>query len=181
MRDYRRCTSIAKAMNADAPKLTELVRTLGEGKVESYMKLWLVDLNNTLDLKKPLNETQIDKIAFNVVDRYRSLNIADINLIFSNVSNGEYQEDIKDRITVSTVMSWFRKYFKERIDMAGELSYQNHVQKKSAFGGVQHETTRTREAHKAAHVWHQKNNERQAAQQRVDAASKKANSNNNPK
>lgn len=171
MRTYSRCTTPAKAMNSNAPKLRDMVMQLGEKSIEAYLKLWIIDLDRTLDLKKPLNEDQIDDIAFRILDKYRSLNIADINLVFSRAKNGEV-ENLYDRISVPNVMKWFRLYFDERCSMAAELSYQHHVQVKSAFSDVGKETVRAQTNMREAAKWYQDKKERAEAQERVDHAKK---------
>lgn len=129
---YRNICNTMQALNCDAPKLNILVRQLGEAKIMQYVKIWLIELNRALDLKKPLKEYQINQIAFAIVDRYRSLNLAEVNLIFKNAKHGEYGDLM--RITVPTVLKWFKDYYSDRANMAGEQSYQRSVQHKSAFG-----------------------------------------------
>lgn len=144
MRDFRSCSTVTKAMNSGAPKMGALVRHLGERVVEAYIKLWLIDLNNILDLKKPWKEHQIDDLAFRICDKYRSLNIADINLVFARAKNGEYS-GIMDRLHTATVMKWFGNYYDERLTTASEQSYQDHVQAKTAFSGQQRSAERRME------------------------------------
>lgn len=126
MRQLSRCRTIALAMNSNTPTIGSLVRSMGTKKIEAYIKLWILDLNLSLDLKKPLKPHQIDQIAFRIVDQFRNLNIADINLIFTNAKFGEYK-GVYDRITIPTVMKWFKQYFDDRIDIAADQSYVNHI------------------------------------------------------
>ncbi len=135
MKSLKKFNTLTKAMQSNTPSLGTLVRSMGDHKIEAYIKLWLINLNENLDLKKPLTSVQIDKIAFRIVENYRSLNIADINLIFKQAELGDYGETY-DRISVPTVLRWFKDYFNSRCDMAAELSYQKHAQHKSAFSGV---------------------------------------------
>ncbi len=129
MRALKRCNTLTKAIQSGTPSLGSLIRLLSEKQIEAYIKLWLIDLNETLDLKKPLQEHQIDTIAFYIVDKYRSLNIADLNLIFSNAKSGEYS-GVYDRITTPTVMKWFKEYFEARCQAAAEQSYVKHISSK---------------------------------------------------
>ena len=170
MRDFRRCSTVTKAMNADAPKLSVLSRQLGERAVEAYLKLWIIDLNNILDLKKPLSEAQIDDLAFRILDKYRTLNIAEINLVFSRAKNGEF-DGILDRVHVPTVMKWFRIFFDERCNTAAEQSYQDHVQAKSAFSHLPRTAERRMEFILEAQVRENKTNATAAAKERIKKAS----------
>ena len=153
MRALKNCKTVAKAINSGTPSLSFLVRTMGDKKVEAYIKIWLIDLNETLGLKTPLKEHQIDTIAFYIVDKYRNLNIADINLIFNNAKLGEYK-GVYDRVTIPTVMGWFKQYFDDRIGTAAEQSYQEHVQHKSAFSNFQRSSEQRSESFKKAKDWY---------------------------
>lgn len=159
-------------MNSNAPTLSNLVRTLSDIKVEAYIKLWLLDLNMTLELKHPLKEHQIDQIAFGIIDKYRNLNIADLNLIFKSAKYGEYG-DFYDRITVPTVLKWFYNYYNDRCNTAGNQSYQNHVQHKTAFSHIARssESTVKDEVRKAV-AWHQNQTDLSDAQKRIDKVKK---------
>lgn len=119
-------------MNTNVPSLGKLRKTLGEPAVEAYLKLWLLDLNKILDLKHPLKTYQIDTVAMAVVEKYRSLNIADINLIFKRAKFGEYG-DFYDRITVPAIMKWFKLYFDDRCNAGAAASQQNHLRNKQSI------------------------------------------------
>ncbi len=116
-------------MQSGTPTLGTLKREFGDKAIEAYIKLWLIHLNQLLDLKKPLTEMQIDCIALQVLNNYRSLTIADIYLIFTNAINGEYG-NFYDRLTIPTVMKWFRLYFEARCQAAAEQSYTQHISNK---------------------------------------------------
>jgi hypothetical protein len=124
--------TITQALSSDLPSLARLRREMPLEKVEAYIKLWLLDLNMLLDLKKPLNESQIDDIAFRVVDQYGSMNLADIKLVFSAVLDGD-QGLVYDRLSIPTVMKWFKDYFEKRMSKAAERSY---LQADSHKGGA---------------------------------------------
>ncbi|CVK17137.1 hypothetical protein Ga0061079_1175 [Apibacter mensalis] len=122
-----KCNTPQKAILSNTPNLASMVRELGATKIESYLKLWIIDLNSTLDLKKPFTEVQIDKLAFLILDEYKALNIADIHLVFKRIIT---QAEVYDRISIPTVMKWFNDYFNERCDCGEEMSYQEYLQKK---------------------------------------------------
>jgi hypothetical protein len=131
-RELAKVNTTALALCSTTPSLSHMRRTLGEDKVEAYIKLWLLDLNNLLDLKKPLNESQIDDVAFRIQLGYGSLNVADLNLVFARALNGDHGI-MYDRVSIPTVMKWFKDYFEERCTTAASNSYDKHVQHKSAF------------------------------------------------
>ena len=132
MKVLKHCNTAVQAMNLKVPTLSGLRKQIGEVAVEAYLKLWLLDLNKVLDLKHPMKPTQIDTIAMGVLQKYPSLNIAEINLVFKRAKFGEYS-GAYDRVSVPTVMKWFREYFDERTNAAAQASQQQHLQHKSGF------------------------------------------------
>jgi len=158
-RAYRRCRTIAVAMGSGAPTLSKIRRELGERFLEAYIKLWFVDLNELLQLKKPLTERQIDDMATRVADQYGSLNLADLTLVFERVKNGDTGQ-IYDRITIPTAMRWFRDYMEDRMSTAAERSYLEADKNKAAFSAVPR-SSETRdgvaEATRKAAAWHRQN------------------------
>ncbi|CAL2108208.1 conserved hypothetical protein [Tenacibaculum sp. 190524A02b] len=165
---------------SNTPTINSLIRSIGTIKVEAFIKLWLIDLNLTLDLKKPLKEHQIDQIAMNVVNKYRSLNIADINLVFQRAKNGFYG-DFYDRITVPTVLKWFRVYFEDRCSTAASKSYQNHIQHKSAFANTPRSSENTLvDRLNQAEARYKKAYERSQAAERIKKVKQKLNKIINP-
>ncbi|WP_271782203.1 hypothetical protein [Aquimarina algiphila] len=148
-----------------------LAKQFGEGKVMEYIKVWLVDLNKSLELKNGLKAFQINQIAFAITDKYRSLNLAELNLIFKSAKYGEYGDIM--RISIPTVMRWFKLYYQERLTMAAEQSYQDSVQHKSAFANVSR-SFETREAAgkelQKALDFQEKQRELHQAQQRINKA-----------
>lgn len=152
--------TVAQAIDTGSPKLIALKRQLGETALEAYMKLWLVDLGQLLDLKKPLNERQIDDIAFRIVEKYPSLNLADVTLIFERVKDGE-EGKMYDRLTVPVVMSWFRNYMDERTGICAERSRQRADSYKGSFSRVprsSQDIQNAREAMREAQAWDRQTN-----------------------
>lgn len=129
MRKFKQVATVQKALEQHTPTLGKLTKIMGELAVESYMKLWLIDLNEALNLKRPLTETQIDQIAFFIVQEYRNLSIADISLIFKKAKMGRYG-DFYESLNSAKILLWFSNYFNERCTVASQLSYQNHLQQK---------------------------------------------------
>jgi len=70
--------TVRQALQIAPPSLGALRRQFGEKPMEAYIKLWLVHLNDLIDLKNPLSEERIDYIAIQVVNKYHNLTIADI-------------------------------------------------------------------------------------------------------
>lgn len=108
-----------------------LGRTLGPSKVAALMKLYLIDLNEVIGLKTPMNEKQIDAAAEEILAKYPYLNMADINLVFRRIKCGEYG-NLYDRLPIPQLMQFFSTYNDERCDEAARLSRQEAEMYKEA-------------------------------------------------
>lgn len=107
------------------PSLAVLRRDYGNEKIEAIIKLHLIDLCESVNLKRPLRATQIDSIAREIVAEYYALTIADVHVIFRNAKTGAYGE-FYESLDMPKVMGWFRSYFAERLELAAEQS-ENHA------------------------------------------------------
>ena len=116
-----RSVEAALGVREQFPTLGALRREYGDYKAEAVVKLYLVDLSDLVNLKHPLSEKQIDRIAMEVVARYNTLTTADLHVIFSKAIAGDYG-DFYESLDVVKVLKWFSNYFKERCATAAEMS-----------------------------------------------------------
>jgi len=124
-RELKEVTTIEKALSSNTPSLWDITKAYGDRKTEAYIKLWLIDLNECLNLRKSLSETQIEQVAIAILQDYRNLKISDINLIFTRAKKGQYGE-FYESISMPKILSWFRDYYDDRINTAGEIARRNH-------------------------------------------------------
>lgn len=129
LRLFKNVTSIEKSLEANTPTLGKLVKTYGDTKIEAYLKIWLINLNESLNLKRPLTESQISETAFMILDGNKNLTISDINLIFKRAKSGEYGPFFES-LSIDKVLTWFSQYFEERCNIAAELTRRKADQEK---------------------------------------------------
>jgi hypothetical protein len=103
-----------------------MVREFGETKMEAYLKVWLINLTESLNVKRSLSEVQIDECAMLIVQEFKNLTIADINLIFKDAKMGKYGE-LYESLSMAKVLGWFNDYFTKRMDES-ELINQRKAQ-----------------------------------------------------
>lgn len=152
---FRGVNTVMAAIDAKSESLMELARTYSIEKVAALIKLQLIQLNEILDLKRPLGETAIELIAEEVITTYKQLTLADIHLIFKRALTGHYGE-YYESITTPKVLTWFRLYFDERCEVYAERSLREHSKHNT---GMMHVSVKTAAAelasHKAAHKAYQ--------------------------
>ena len=109
------CKSIElpeQAFNSGLPSLASMYKEFGEVKVIAYIKLWITDLVEFINVGKNMLPNQINQTAQMIYDEYHYLNVADINLVFKRAKMGYYGQPYK--LDGQVILSWFRDYNNER-------------------------------------------------------------------
>ena len=125
--------TVEQALDSGSECLAALAERFDMKKVATLIKIQLVELNELLNLRRPLSETAIELIADEIMQTYKALTIADVYLIFRRARNGEYGE-LYESLNMPKVMTWFREYFDERCEIASSRSVEEAGKYKS-YGG----------------------------------------------
>lgn len=126
---YNTVLTIKDAVKVNAPRLGMAVNKYGSTKMKGYIKLWLIDLNMMSGVSRPLNEAQLDFTANSIINKYRELSIADINLIFNNAIEGKYGQ-FYESLAPPKILSWFDEYLSVRMEICESMSFENHLSNK---------------------------------------------------
>lgn len=121
IRNVNDALALVESNQEQFPSLATLRKDHGSQKVETIIKLYLVELCELVNLKRPLTERQIDAIAMEIVSRYYALTIADIHVIFQKAKNGEFGE-LYESMDMPKVMNWFANYFNDRCEAGANAS-----------------------------------------------------------
>ncbi len=121
VRNVNDALALVESNHEQFPSLATLRKDHGSQKVETVIKLYLVELCELVNLKRPLTERQIDAIAMEVVSRYYVLTIADVHVIFRKAKNGEFGE-LYESMDMPKVMKWFSDYFNDRCEVGANIS-----------------------------------------------------------
>lgn len=123
--------ALALANNRElCPSIAVLRRDYGSEAIADIIMLYLADLRDNVNLKRPLTDSQISNIAYEVVTEYYSLTIADVHVIMKKAKRGEYGE-LFESLDMPKVMTWFREYFADRCTLAAQESENNRVYDKN--------------------------------------------------
>lgn len=118
---------VSDALSRQTLSLVQIKKSKGEAFLRSYISLWLIYLNELLNLNKPLTEAQIRLCAEQIIAEYHHLKISELSLIFKRIVSGECGE-LYERISMPKVMSIFRKYDQERTEVVVTQNQQAHEQ-----------------------------------------------------
>ena len=109
-------TEMAVSVSDQLPSLAKLNLQFGQNKTAALIKLYLIDITELVNLKRPLTEKQIEYIATRVVSDFYNLTIADIHVIFQNLLSGKYGS-MYDSLDVPKMLKIFQTYFDERCEI----------------------------------------------------------------
>ena len=81
---------------------------------------------------------QIDECAYYIVADFYNLNLADINLVFTDAKKGRYGE-LYESLNMAKILSWFQVYFEQRKEKAADINRREaqgfkYVEKRSNGG-----------------------------------------------
>lgn len=130
---YRGLQTIEQAIDVKADRISALVRAYSPEKVAAIIKLQLIELNELLQLNKPLTEQAIDLIADELITNYAQLTIADVYLVMRRARIGDYGQ-FYEALNMPKVIGWFREYFDERCEVYAERSQRESQSYKGGSG-----------------------------------------------
>lgn len=119
--------TLGEAIKLPSPSINEVKRKHGEQFCEKFIMLWLVYLNEILNLNKPMTEAQIRLCSSQLLNEYGYLKITELTLIFKRVLSGEYGE-FYERIGIDKLLKFFRDYDKERFQFVVEERQREHAE-----------------------------------------------------
>ncbi|OWP79937.1 hypothetical protein BWK63_13700 [Flavobacterium covae] len=126
-------TTVKQALEHKTSTLAKISKQVGAVRTEALIKIYLVRVNELLDLKKPLSEEAINEIAHILTTEYYNLNMTDVVFVLQQAIKGRYGE-MFETLNISKVVKWFDIYFNERCNTAEEMSYKEAHQYRSTFG-----------------------------------------------
>lgn len=116
-------------MDSKAPSIGALQRENGLKFTQGLINVWLIYLNEMLNLNKPMSETQVKLCSSMILDEFYALKISDLTILFKRIISGQYGE-FYERLSIDKVMTFFRQYFEERCKLAEENNNRKHQEYK---------------------------------------------------
>ncbi len=112
---FRHCITPAQCIRSGAPALSSVRKLHNKPFVVEYITLWIVGLNEFLNIKTKMNPSQIQQTAEIIFNSYYYLNIADLNLIFTNIKTGIYGS-LYESLDGAKILTWFNQYIQDRLE-----------------------------------------------------------------
>ncbi len=123
-----------QAADSHLPTLGQIKKQYGEKLTILYLTTWLDNLTAYLGKKYELSEVQTVETANLIFQRYATLNVADLKLVFESIKTGDCGVTLYGDINGLTILKIFDKYFDERSRQCYEKNLQrNDVIKKHGY------------------------------------------------
>lgn len=123
--------TIDQARKAKVPTLAAMSRTVHNGRafgkeeVVRQIVKWLIELNEMMDLNKPMTNAQILMTAQMIMEDYYYLKSTDLALFFTRIIKGQFGE-MYESLSITKIMSWLAVYSEERMNMGAQESHMKH-------------------------------------------------------
>lgn len=123
--------NVDDARKAKVPTLAAMSRTVHDGRafgkeeVVRQIVKWLIELNEMMDLKKPMSNAQILMCSQMIMEDYYYLKSTDMALFFTRIIKGEFGE-MYESLSITKIMSWLAIYAEERMSMGAQEQHLKH-------------------------------------------------------
>jgi len=123
--------NVDDARKAKVPTLAAMSRTVHDGRafgkeeVVRQIVKWLIELNEMMDLKKPMSNAQILMCSQMIMEDYYYLKSTDMALFFTRIIKGEFGE-MYESLSITKIMSWLAIYAEERMNMGAQEQHLKH-------------------------------------------------------
>ena len=117
--------SVNDAINSPSHSLGKIQREQSKKFTEGLVLIWLMYLNEILNLNKPMSEEQMKLASTLICEEFYMLKMADLTLLFKRIISGQYGE-FYERLSIDKVLTFFRNYLEERFEIAIDQSYRAH-------------------------------------------------------
>lgn len=117
--------NVLMAIKSEVPSLAQIKKAYGAEVVQSYIKLWLIDINEYMDFKRPMSELQIEQCAILIYNDNPYLNIADFHVFFMRLKKGQYGT-LYESLNGAKLISLLEQYVKERMQCCYDETLQFH-------------------------------------------------------
>lgn len=121
----------AAILSPNTCSLAKISKELGEKKVLAILRLYLIDLDESINLNRGLSKELIDNISIKILEMYPRLTLADVYLVFNNAKTGVYGDLLT--INMPRIMKWFASYHNERMDTCEEINIERHMARKYGY------------------------------------------------
>lgn len=112
---FSKVRKMEQIFETSTPSIASIKKSYDEDFIRLYITIWIINLNEFLNVRNKMNRVQTEETARLIVKEYYALTIADIHFIFENAKQGNYGK-FYDRIDGTMILEWFKEHLNERLD-----------------------------------------------------------------
>lgn len=113
--NFKHVNTVALAVNDSCDSLAAIKKKVGKNISLNILKIWLINLNDFLNISRKMNPTQVDETVNLIYDEFYYFKISDIALLMKRIKTGHYGQ-FYESIDGMKLMDMFYKYAQERVN-----------------------------------------------------------------
>lgn len=125
--NFKHIKTLDLALNDQSDSLAKIKKKVGEKVSLAIIKVWIVNLNDFLNIKNKMMPFQIDETAQMILDEFYYLKTSELSLLFKRIKTG-YYGSFYESIDGMKLLDMFFKYAQERIS---KFETQNEIESKN--------------------------------------------------
>lgn len=125
MEKFSKVTTPLLALKTESVTIASLRKRYSADWIRAYIAGWIINMNEFLNVNRPMNENQIEETAWLIAQKFYYLNVSDITLLFNRAKMGEYGP-LYESLDGSKILAWFDKYAAERAQLAETETLRDH-------------------------------------------------------
>lgn len=129
MKQFRKIKTINDCIVSGQKTLSSIRKEKDYEYSVKYLSLWLISLNEYLNVSRKMSAEQIQETASYIYDEYHYFNIADVYLVFTKIKKGEFG-DLYESIDGVKVLKFFKMYAEQRANIFEEMNIKQSDNKK---------------------------------------------------
>jgi hypothetical protein len=114
--NFNHVKTIQLAVKDNSDTLASIRKKVGKNISLNIIKVWLINLNDYLNISRKMNPAQINETSELIYDEFYYFKIADIALLMKRIKTGYYGQ-FYESIDGMKLMDMFYKYAQDRIDL----------------------------------------------------------------
>lgn len=113
--NFKHVKTVALAVKDESDSLAKICKQTGKKVSLSIIKIWLINLNDFLNISRKMNQVQIEQTSELIYDDFYYFKISDIALLMKRIKTGHYGQ-FYESIDGMKLMEMFYQYAQERVN-----------------------------------------------------------------
>ena len=117
--------SIDKAIQSETPTIGKIMAETNPEYTQSLIVTWLLWLDQNMS-EKGMTENQIDNCAVSIMQRHKSLKLADLSFVWDKIIHGEIE--LYGSLGINKIIKILDAHFNERCEYSAQQNQSKHME-----------------------------------------------------